>query len=410
MTAIVGILNKHAVAIAADSALTVINNGSRKIYNTSQKIFPLSEKNPVAIMTYDSAAFMGVPWEVIINLYRNERGNKMFGAMSEYCDDFLDFIRNSDYFSGEENQKWYFMRELRYVYNKLTTAANARAEEEIAGLEEPAAEQRKAIIRKHLMDVLKELPELCREDGKVEELKGCSFKKFERITEECWEEFLDDIDIDEDLKDKWHQVMYEYITSEYLYKCTGLVFIGYGSKDLFPSYYSVYVSGIFNGKLRWCKDDHDEITVEGNTASIRSFAQDDVIMTMVKGIEPDFFEHVLEENERELDSYRENVNDILEEAGVSKDIIAKVNGIDKNHYKEVYQIKLENFIDENNIRGIMDAVESFNVEDLTNMAGSLISITNLQRHFSSSEESVGGPVEVAVITKADGFKWVKHKS
>ena len=38
------------------------------------------------------------------------------------------------------------------------------------------------------------------------------------------------------------------------------------------------------------------------------------------------------------------------------------------------------------------------------MSGSLIPITNLQRHVSSSEESVGGPVEIAVITKADGFK------
>ena len=58
---------------------------------------------------------------------------------------------------------------------------------------------------------------------------------------------------------------------------------------------------------------------------------------------------------------------------------------------------------------MVDAVESFNVEDMVDMAESFISITNLQRHISSSEESVGGPVDVAVITKSEGFVWVKHK-
>lgn len=409
MTAIVGILNKHAVAIAADSALTVTSNGQNRIYNTSQKIFPLSDMNPVAIMTYGSAMFMGVPWEVIINLYRKERGGKIFKKMSEYCDDFLDFIRESDYFSEDENQKWYFLRELRQVYDKLTIAAKARAEDDIAELKDPTTEQKNDIVKKHLMDVLKELPDLCKEDGKAEELKGCSFRKFEKFTEEFWEEFqkCDAEMISDDTKEIWHQVMYEYITSEFFYKCSGLVFIGYGSKDLFPSYHSVYISGIFNGKLRWCQDDHDEINAEDGTALIRPFAQDDVIMTMVKGIAPDFYSKVLEENRDELDGYRSNVVDILKEAGVSDEVVEKVNAIENDKYVEAYSRQLSEFMDENYIDGIMDAVESFNVEDLTNMAGSLISITNLQRHFSSSEESVGGPVEVAVITKADGFKWVK---
>ena len=44
------------------------------------------------------------------------------------------------------------------------------------------------------------------------------------------------------------------------------------------------------------------------------------------------------------------------------------------------------------------------------MAESLIAVTNLQRHITSSEESVGGPVDVAVITRSEGFVWMKHKN
>lgn len=411
MTAIVGILNNHAVAIAADSALTVTSNGRNRIYNTSRKIFPLTDGNPVAIMTYGNSQFMGVPWDVIISLYRKERGDRTFKTMGKYCEDFLSFLRKSDYFSGDDNQKWYFLKELRRVYDRLTEAAQARAEEEINEMDDPSAEQKNAVVRRHLMDVLKELPELCRQDGKVEGLKGCSFRKFEKITGTFWDEFMkdDEVRIDDDLKDIWHQVMYEYITSEFFYKGSGLVFIGYGSKDLFPSYHSIMISGIFDGRLRWSLDEHDAIDAEECTAMICPFGQDDVIKTMVNGIAPDLYTKVLEENEFELKEYRANVIDILKDAGVPDDVIAKVNGIDNDHYVTAHKSRLKDFIDKNYVDGIMDAVNSFNVKDLADMAGSLISVTNLQRHISSSEESVGGPVDVAVITKADGFKWVKHK-
>ena len=43
------------------------------------------------------------------------------------------------------------------------------------------------------------------------------------------------------------------------------------------------------------------------------------------------------------------------------------------------------------------------------MAENLVSITNLQRHFTSDEETVGGPVDVAIITRNEGFVWIKRK-
>ncbi|WP_455086715.1 hypothetical protein [Prevotella denticola] len=57
MTAIVAVLNKHAVAIAADSAVTM--GDTHKVVNSANKIFTLSKYHPVAVMTYSNAAFMG---------------------------------------------------------------------------------------------------------------------------------------------------------------------------------------------------------------------------------------------------------------------------------------------------------------------------------------------------------------
>ena len=71
--------------------------------------------------------------------------------------------------------------------------------------------------------------------------------------------------------------------------------------------------------------------------------------------------------------------------------------------------KIDDIIMEKFTSGLVNTVEFFNVEDMV-MAESLISITDLQRHITSSEETVGGPIDVAVITKTDGFKWVKQKT
>lgn len=65
MTAEVAILNREAVAIAADSAVTIGGPGS-KIYNTANKLFALSTVEPVAVMIYGADAFGTIPWETIV--------------------------------------------------------------------------------------------------------------------------------------------------------------------------------------------------------------------------------------------------------------------------------------------------------------------------------------------------------
>jgi hypothetical protein len=59
MTAEVAILNKAAVALAADSKVTIGSGGNEKTYDSVNKIFTLSKRHPVGIMIYGNADFMG---------------------------------------------------------------------------------------------------------------------------------------------------------------------------------------------------------------------------------------------------------------------------------------------------------------------------------------------------------------
>jgi hypothetical protein len=43
------------------------------------------------------------------------------------------------------------------------------------------------------------------------------------------------------------------------------------------------------------------------------------------------------------------------------------------------------------------------------MAEALVNLTSFRRRVSMDAETVGGPIDVAVISKGDGFVWIKRK-
>ena len=133
------------------------------------------------------------------------------------------------------------------------------------------------------------------------------------------------------------------------------------------------------------------------------------MITLMKGIAPNFYEKVTDLNVRSLSEERKKIAALLKEEGVDEAIVKRVSDLDTTDIEKKHSESMDEYMQEEYIDGIVNAVESFNVEDMANMAENLVSITGLQRHFSSSDETVGGPIDVAVITRAEGFVWVRHK-
>lgn len=102
MTAEVAIMNKWAIALAADSAVTIKTAAGIKIYNTN-KLFMLSKYEPIGVMIYGNAQLMEIPWETIIKMYRRERlQERTFVSLEEYATDFITFLdNNTRLFSAE---------------------------------------------------------------------------------------------------------------------------------------------------------------------------------------------------------------------------------------------------------------------------------------------------------------------
>jgi len=47
--------------------------------------------------------------------------------------------------------------------------------------------------------------------------------------------------------------------------------------------------------------------------------------------------------------------------------------------------------------------------ELAKMAEALVELTSMKRKVTVGVETVGGPVDVAIISKSEGFVWIKRK-
>ena len=135
MTAEVAVINKSAVAIAADSAVTIEltdSSGRRndKIFNTANKVFALSKFAPVGIMVYNTMELGGVPWETLIKEYRKNLKRKKFDRLEEYADDFFSYLSgNKTLFDEEHIKEVLFVILLRFFYSLGNIASNNKARE-----------------------------------------------------------------------------------------------------------------------------------------------------------------------------------------------------------------------------------------------------------------------------------------
>lgn len=58
---------------------------------------------------------------------------------------------------------------------------------------------------------------------------------------------------------------------------------------------------------------------------------------------------------------------------------------------------------------VIDTVEYLPISELAAMAESLVNLTSFKRRITMVPETVGGPIDVAVISKGDGFIWISRK-
>lgn len=406
MTAVIGILNKNGMTMAADSAVTVTGGNSKKIYNTANKIFTLSKYHPVGIMIYSSSSFMETPWEIIIKLYRKELKDKHFDKVEHYKDDFLRYLKANDYFTNPTTQ----LSKLKSFAYWHLGGLKDRVADQLDGTK-PEAEILADFNAFAKADLDKTLATYNDDDETLADFADYTLEQFVAYSSDAITEVsgvvFENIVLNADIRPVIDELYWRYFKSlNFLGRETGLVFGGFGEKQIYPSVSAIKISEVIDNRLRYKADLSDEIS-DSNNGSILPYAQTDVINMFIKGIDPDIESTYISAIEKTLTKYNTTIADIIG-AGNQPLSDAIRNNDNTPLLKELID-EISKIKQDTQISPTVDTVAILSKEDLAEMAESLIYLTYLKRRISSSEESVGGPIDVAIISKGDGFIWKKRK-
>lgn len=405
MTSEVALMNRLAVALAADSATTVtyFEEGERRsrFFKGANKIFNLSTKQPVGLMINGTAALQRLPWEIIVKKYRQSRSGKAFDHLPDYATDFFRYIVSKELFPAEYQEQqliegisesigttaFTILREQGVVSAKTDVERREQASQALA-------DQFKVIdAEPYISDTAKKLAEevdkkfLPKIDAEFR--SGSLFALIEKLV---------------DISQLYAVGVKAFFTPDFTTMGkTGLVITGYGNNDIFPRLEQYEFFGVLVGLpiFRRVDDDCRSITFDV-PSEIVPIAQDVMANTFMFGASIDVLIRVQQIFEKEFAKLTQHliaagkIANAAEIEPLTQAAIGNARGSVRDYIHK----------DANKLRRVIGMMP---VGELAELAETLVSLESLKERTTRETESVSGPVDVAVITKGDGFIWVKRK-
>ena len=415
MTAEVAIMNKEAIALAADSAVTFQEETGQKIFTSASKIFTLSKYQPVGVMIYGNASFMGVPWETIIKVYRNDLEQKTFKTIGEYAQNFLSFVAENKLLFSEDTQNQYVESSIYSYFEFITNEIDESFEKVIKGKgkidDASIKEITSQIIKVHFekwqkSELIPSVPE-----NFIGDLRQKYKSTINAAKKKVFEQLPLTSHSSRQLTEIAVNLFVKFRSGLVTSSTSGLVIAGFGTEDIFPMLESFLIECKIDNYLKHKKNKEECADISFQTsAAIRPFAQSEMVTTFMTGADPNYHNAIYRDMEQICISYPQVLVDDIDclDKEQKEDLKNRLKKIGQKEFNK-YSKKLSDYRKEHYIKPIMEVVQGLPKDELAAMAETLINLTSFKRRVSMEEETVGGPIDVAVISKGDGFVWIKRK-
>lgn len=416
MTTEIAILNKSAVALAADSAVTITTHidgqpqSVAKIYVDANKLFELVKGRAVGVMIYNSANVAGVPWETLIKEYRSHNRATMFDTLEEYADDFVRFVGEAlEPFLNERDEEAQVIDSVLPLAHRIYNGM----------LPQFVEIPRKVDRRSRFVELLDEFDSDLNGAGPAKWAEGLSDTDvWDRWGQQVVDQLPDGFDEfgwTKALKTKLARVLLRVLVraDEPFGAWSGLVISGFGDAEMFPSLCHAKIGGFLLGRLVKVQSEIEKITNE-TPALIKPFAQTSEALMFLQGIDPDVSAAVHTFWRRWSDGLQDDVVKILEkESNVASSTVGAIRKRLKAHFLTSWNSFAE-FMQQEFHQKRLEPIEAsagfLSKREIADLAENLVDLTSLRNRVSlDRQETVGGATDVAVISKGDGFVWVKRK-
>ena len=413
MTCQVAVMNKNGLALATDTAVTL--GKQKKVYHNAEKLFRMSDSEPVAAMTYGCAEILGVPWGTVVKMYRRELGTRRFDVLDQYAEDFLRYLEGSDLLFPKEAQveclrdhvhSYWQDLFLADVWKKFGDHTPSWPAEAWTALSESVAADREIWTRYGELATV-----------------GPSFgdrvlATYRSTLDELQSLLFDGVSLPPEVKEGLHHAVRMMHQQDYFWPSTvsGLVIAGFGEREPFPRVLHFSLDTVVAGRLRYKKVGEGVVT-RASDAHVMPFAQTHMVDLFYRGIFPSVHDQAVEILRSVLqDRLAPAASDGLpspdpgaEEAATTSERTA--NGVDVEAVVDTFVDRLRAESRDSYTSPLITAVGALPLSELCELAETLVSLTAFRARMAADQpsETVGGDIDVAAISKGDGFVWVQHK-
>lgn len=312
MTAEIAILNKSGIVLASDSASTI---GDNKVYNSARKLFTLSSNHSVGIMVYGNGEFMETPWDIIIGEYRKYIGNTKRSKIEDYANSFVEYLRTNKFLKNDEIQDKY----IKVFISKVVNTVFSNTEETINFLISQGQKIDSEVLIALLREAIKNIKNQFGQEYIIE-LDAAKFK------EKYYPLFLSVLynistidEVSEAISfDLFELIYFTLIRDNLFLSATGIVIAGYGEDEILPSLISFRIYSFIMNEFKYSSyvnarigQGHSELK-----STIIPFAQDDVVNTVVQGIDPQLSQFLADQSVKfdgiEKEKYTEIIDHLSE--------------------------------------------------------------------------------------------------
>ncbi|HII01152.1 TPA: hypothetical protein HA351_05730 [Methanosarcinaceae archaeon] len=397
-------------------------------------------------MIYGCANFMEIPWETLIKLYRKKLGGKKFEHLENYAEDFIYFLKSQVERFPESVTKDPHYYNIGTYYKKIYGDFQDLRDDflwDLENSEDFPDESSKCIkeciddksldeccnvsagenylndISNAIMDcIIDEEIKKCIDAEPIESLKDIDPTEFIKEYEELIQDLIEDTFIEIQLGNEHIQKL-KTIASNLFLKydlnknepSSGVVIAGFGEEDIFACLESYEVYYFFKKILKYRRrEDTTKISYD-NTAEIIPFAQGEMVNTFMAGIDPSYIEELMFHLRNEFDNYPPLIIEAKKKLFVEnikeEEICSVVNDLRSETLEKVDNM-LKDIIAEK-YASIMDVLSTLPKGELAEIAESLVNLTSFKRKITMQKETVAGPIDVSIISKSDGFIWIKRK-
>jgi len=408
MTSEIAVLNQKAVALAADSAVTLVDGGLVAVRNDTRKLFNLIEGRPIGLMFFGVADVMGHPWDLLIEHYQTKVKPQHFAHVADYAASFLSSLDNLEEFFPRARQKDEYRRLLASVFRYIFHFAQYLRD---SGENEQAQVSDAAVLDAAIERVWRTYQ--TREDGSPRPDLPCFPKDFAKkvaadygpVIEETIAYGFQPFNLNKQATQRLHDIAIWCVVKDlFLEDVTGLVFSGYGAEDRYPVVVTCYMSAIVGGIVKRGGPTIDAI--DGDIRSrIRVFADSEVTNAFIRGIDFNLERRLYGGFRVMLHGLVDQLVDALPDANTRENVRGRFQKDFVPRYFDAFHKMIADYQQQAFINPILRVLEIAAKNELAETARDLVGLNVFKKRITAQKQTVGGAIDVAIISRENGFQW-----